>query len=113
MESEYFTCIPTRNCRRFYKHNYELKYRINKSLVSRLEKFGILNTIQFSKFSNQANDLFKIKMDDEIELSGVLNDHVFRLTISKQLPELVQEVESILEDWSIAISSTNQTLRSY
>lgn len=100
MESAYFKCIKTRNCRRFFKHNYVLQFKIDHELVSKLENFGMLEITEFSKFSNLANDMFKVRMDSEIELSGTINDTLFRLTISREYPELVTDVETILNNWS-------------
>ena len=84
MESEHFSWIPTRNCRRFLKRNYTLKFGIDSMLVAKLEKFGFLETYEFSKFSKTSLDLFKIRIEGELELSGLYESTSLNVLIPKK-----------------------------
>lgn len=97
---KYFSWVSTRNCRKFFKRSYSLQYQIDGSLVSDLEKFGFLETYAFSKFSKSSLDQFKIKLEGELELSGLLKGNSLNVVVPKEYPSFIREIESIIESWS-------------
>ncbi len=94
-----FHCTLIRNCRRYTKKCYRLNRNIDKALIRRLEKFGILEITNFSVFSSAARDIFKVRFDDEIEISGTLSWVDLSVTVSKRHPDLENLVEEEILDW--------------
>jgi len=105
MEAFKFTTI--KNCRRYTKRCYTLSRMADEELVSRFENFGILEMNYFSKYSALAKDTFKIRFDDQIEVSGTLDSESMYVTISKEHHELEETVEAEINEWFSSTAKTN------
>jgi hypothetical protein len=88
-----------RNCRRFVKNCYELPKSIDYSLLQDLESYGILQVQNFSAYNSVAKDTFKIETETVLQITGVLADKRFFLTLAKQNAEYEAEIENILQRW--------------
>lgn len=98
--NQHFSWTEIRNCRRYFKRYYTLSHAIDQDLVDGMGQFGFATITEFSKFAPQAFDTFKIKLDDDVELSGSIKSTDFYVTVSRQSPELLAEIESVLTVWS-------------
>ena len=88
-----------KNCRRFIRNCYTLERPIDSALLNRLENYGFLEIQHFSKFSKLAKDSFKLKLEDILEITGVISGNQFFITIAKTDLELVKEIERELSEW--------------
>ncbi len=95
-----FVWISTRNCRKFYKRVYTLNKKIDQDLIRSLSDFGLLEDYSFSNFSQDSKDIFKVKMDDEIEISGTIDDTYLQVTVTKKNPEILMQIEAKINSWS-------------
>lgn len=89
-----------KNCRRFIRNCYTLPKVIDELLLNRLEKYGFLEIQRFSTFTALAKDAFKLKLEDILELTGVIQGNQFFITIAKTNLELVEQIEQELIAWS-------------
>lgn len=105
---KHFKWTPIRNCRKFYKRYYYLNYPIDQELVDELNQFGFLETYKFSDYSKKAKDIFTIKLDGYIELSGAYDDECLQVTVPIESPAIVSEIELIITTWSLKIQYRNQ-----
>lgn len=96
----YFHWVSTRNCLRFHKRHYTLVFPIDHELVSALEKFGLLETYDFSRFSPSALHTFKIKLEDTLELSGAFCAKHLQVTIPKEPSGLIAQIERMIDHWA-------------
>lgn len=96
----HFTWIPTRNCIRFFKRTYTLKYKIDYHLVSALSDFGLIENHPFSNHSERSKDIFKVKVEFEIEISGTMDDTYLEITVPKKNPEIIAQIEAKINSWS-------------
>jgi hypothetical protein len=94
-----FTFKEIKNCRRFLKRCYITSKIIDSELVAKLEAFGFLEIQKFSTFVANAKDTFKIKMLDDIEISGVITGKEMFITISKQNLSAFEQIEQEVENW--------------
>lgn len=94
-----FTWQQIRNCRRFYKRYYTTSYRVDANLLARLEVLGMLEIQEFSKYSSQALDAFKIRFDEQVDIAGTIGDTQIQVTIIKAFPAMLQQFENILTEW--------------
>ncbi len=98
---DFFRWTQIRNCRKFYKRCYTTRYPVDSLLLGQLEVFGFLEIQSFSKYSSQALDLFKIKFEEEVEISGTIGFTQIQMSISRSYPEMVQKFEKTLRNWSL------------
>lgn len=94
-----FHCTQIKNCRRFLKRCYSLNRNVDDELLQMLEIFGFKEVKEFSRFSPEAKDTFKIKMLDTLEITGVIDSSELFITISKDELGLFELVEQEIEDW--------------
>ena len=100
----HFKWIATQNCIQFYKRTYTLNRDINQALIDALSDLGTLEQFNFSEFSPSAKDLFKIKLDLEIEISGTISDSYLQVTVSKNNPEILVLIEKKINQWSTLLA---------
>lgn len=98
-----FSYVTTRTCRRFYKRHYTLGFPIDTTLLNELEQFGIMEVMEFSKYSATAYDTFKIKFDEQVDISGLINGKELQVTLSKEQPSLLALFEETLDKYAINI----------
>ncbi len=98
--NDYFEIKQIKNCRRFIRNCYTLSKSIDKNLLIQLENYGHLEIQNFSSFSPLAKDSFKLKLEDILEITGVIEGNQFFITIAKTDLELVQQIETELIDWT-------------
>ncbi|WP_375560799.1 hypothetical protein ACE193_24405 [Bernardetia sp. OM2101] len=96
----YFEIKQIKNCRRFIRNCYTLLKPIDKKLLIQLENYGYLEIQNFSSFSPLAKDSFKLKLEDILEITGVIEGKQFFITISKTDLSLVEKIEQELVDWT-------------
>jgi hypothetical protein len=102
--SQHFSWTEVRNCRRFFKRYYTLSHAIDQDLVDGMTCFGFPEITRFSQYAPEAFDTFKVKMDDDMELSGSIKSHDFYVTVSRQSPDILEEIEGLLAEWSASRS---------
>ncbi len=108
-KSAYFSYTLTKNCRKYIKFCYQLQKRVDRKLLLRLERFGLVEIYSFAKFIENANDTFRILVEDDYQISGVLDDTVIHLALAKEGKLEVKELlECELVDW-IEIESLAHT----
>lgn len=98
-DSHAFSYTVIRNCRKFYKRYYTLSSPADDALVDQLERFGLKEVVAFSQYAATSLDIFTIKFEQEIEISGAFKSNQVQVTISKQYPEFLHEFEEILDNW--------------
>ena len=101
-----FSCIKTRNCRRFHKRTYTLAKEIDNDLVDSLQKLGVLEIIKFSDYLATARDIFKVRIEDLLEISGTFNDRYLQITLRKDLAEMIIDIEGKINSWSLSCSQS-------
>jgi hypothetical protein len=57
---------------------------VDRQLLMRLEKFGFVEIYSFAKFIENAHDTFRILVEDDYQISGVLDDTIIHLTLAKE-----------------------------
>ena len=97
--NHYFKVKQIKNCRRFIRNCYTLPQKIDKTLLGRLENYGHLEIQNFSSFSPLAKDAFKLKLEDILEITGVVEGKEFFITIAKTDLNLVEMIENELIQW--------------
>jgi len=97
--NDYFEIKQIKNCRRFIRNCYTLSKSIDQKLLIQLENYGHLEIQNFSSFSTLAKDAFKLKLEDILEITGVIEGNQFFITIAKADLELVQQIEQELINW--------------
>jgi hypothetical protein len=95
-----FKIKKIKNCRRFIRNCYTLLKPIDKDLLNRLENYGYLEIQNFSSFSPLAKDAFKLKLENILEITGVVEGNQFFITIAKTDISLVEKIEKELIDWT-------------
>lgn len=95
----YFEIKQIKNCRRFIRNCYTLSKSIDKKLLNQLENYGYLEIQNFSSFSPLAKDSFKLKLEDILEITGVIEGNQFFITIAKTDLNLVEKIEQELIQW--------------
>jgi len=96
----YFNWTKTRNCRRFIKRTYTLKYEIDLALVEVFENYGFIEIQKFSTYSASAKDTFKIKIENTLEIAGTLCDYFLQITVKKDESSFIEEIEGTINQWS-------------
>ena len=97
--NNYFEIRQIKNCRRFVRNCYTLPKKINSKLLHQLENYGYLEIQNFSSFSPLAKDAFKLKLENILEITGVIEGKEFFITIAKTDLELVKKIEEELTSW--------------
>jgi hypothetical protein len=65
-----------------------------------MERFGLMEINDFSRYVPNANDTFKISVEEQWYLSGVINDNVFHLALARDSDMAMKTaVESEIIDW--------------
>ncbi|WP_462248760.1 hypothetical protein [Ekhidna sp.] len=100
----HFKWIATQNCIRFYKRTYTLNHDISQALIDALSDLGMLEQFNFSEYSPSSKDLFKIKLDLELEISGTLSDTYLQVTVSRNNPEILALIEKKINQWSTLLA---------
>ena len=96
----YFEIKQVRNCRKFIRNCYTLSKSIDKTLLNQLENYGYLEIQNFSSYSPLAKDSFKLKLEDILEITGVIEGNQFFITIAKTDLELVEKIEKEVIYWT-------------
>lgn len=97
-----FEVVDNQNCRKYLKRCYFLKVEITRGLIPYLSDFGFLEMQEFSKFSPSAKDCFKISVDENLYINGVINDKLLYLTVSKSNETFVPVFEKKLVEWLLS-----------
>ncbi|WP_338766493.1 hypothetical protein WAF17_03900 [Bernardetia sp. ABR2-2B] len=97
--NNYFEVKQIKNCRQFIRNCYTLSKPIDKNLLNQLENYGYLEIQNFSSFSALAKDSFKLKLEDILEVTGVIDGNQFFITIAKTDLNLVERIEQELIIW--------------
>jgi hypothetical protein len=94
-----FEVVNNQNCRKYLKKCYYLKVKITHDLIPYLSDFGFLEMQEFSKFSPIAKDCFKISVDENLYINGVIDEYLLYLTVSKANENFVPIFEQKLVEW--------------
>lgn len=105
---DHFKWVKTRNCRRFIKRTYTLNYPINDQLISTLKDHGDLEILCLSDYSTSFNDIFKIRVEELIEISGSFRDVYLQLTIKKTAADIIKVIEAEMNSWSERMIKRNE-----
>lgn len=98
-ENIFLEIITVKNCIKYLKRCYVLRKTVDKALMERLAFYGFLELNEFSRFSPLSKDVFKIYMDDMMNIAGVLDDTQIFLTVSKHNLGFIDVFEGEVKSW--------------
>lgn len=100
--SAYFSVLLTKNCRKYIKFCYQLRQNVDEDLLNRLRKFGFTEIYSFSKFMDNVHDTFRILVEDDFQISGVINGDVIHIALAKEGKlRMKNNLENELIDWMV------------
>ena len=94
-----FTTKIQKNCRKFYKRMYDFERPLTAQFVDGLAVFGYLKIYHFSTIVPTAKDVFSVKGNEGLEISGAINDKSILLVIPKNNPKQFELFEQLLSDF--------------
>jgi hypothetical protein len=100
-----FFVQSVKTCRRYTKFSLELPHEMDASFVDFFSGYGNPEIIDFSSFSPESADFFKIRAHSfDFELSGPLNGFQLKATFKKEDHELVEMVWAEIGEWLKAVN---------
>lgn len=93
------------NCRKYIKRYYVMFEPTDDVLLAQLSTFGEVELHHFSKYSPLSKDVFHIKCEDAIEISGALKDVQVMVTLIREYEDYLPQIEQTLITWQQACRS--------
>jgi hypothetical protein len=106
MDSPFQEIVEVKNCRKYLKRCYLLYLPIDESLLQDFSAFGFLEVVRFSQYSPLAKDIFKVEIEESLQITGAIHDRQLFITISKQCLELLITIEQSIRKWFSVNSAT-------
>ena len=104
--SPFFAVREIKDCRKYWKHIYELPLVLDETFISHFSFLGKPVITDFQQFVPTAHNLLTIRSDAfAIELSGGLQGKDLFVTFSIKERALVTFIEEALQEWIIQYQS--------
>ncbi len=94
-----FCVSQSKNCKNWLKFHYTLPQEIPNSFLEFLKELGKVEILDFSKFSKSSKVFYKMNLEHQFSVEGVLHEKNFLVTVNKNNYALYEYWQAKFKQW--------------